>query len=311
MPRSDANMDDISLIVANVTPRGVWLTSEMRVTDESAATNVPGFLGAVLKLILVSPTLCIGYAGTVGAALAAIRHAASEQMAPAAAAEHLLSVHLENPTVDFVVASLQPSVLVEIKDGHAARRESAWLGDPEAFNRYQTLYHGEHFLPPGEGLDPEYKADLDIAVKMNDAMQDLVLANPEPDGPGASHALVGEASVTVGPRVEDGLFEYHIYYNYSGPFASGGASGGRLMSTEHGSFTISFLVPEEPGIGAIGIHFPEGRLGVLYAPLMTKRPDRADRFHPVTVYEFADNVKARYGVSLRGPDGLGPSMKSA
>ena len=185
-PRANATIDDMSLIVAKITPTGIWLTSEMRITDRSAA-RAPGFLGAALKLILVSPTLCIGYAGNVGAALAAIRHVASEQMAPAAAAEHLLSVHLDNPTVEFVVASLRPSVLVEIKNGRAARRDSAWLGDPEAFNHYQALYHGEHFLPPGAGLDPEYKADLDIAVKMNDAMQDLVLANSEPDGPGASH----------------------------------------------------------------------------------------------------------------------------
>ena len=212
MRRVEATIDGMTLIVANVTPREIWLTSEMRITDRSAA-NAPGFLGAALKLILVNPTLCIGFAGTIGAALAAIRHIDSEQMAPAAAADHLLSVHLDHPTVDFVVASLRPSVLEEIKAGRAARRETAWLGDLEAFNRYQALYHGDHSLPPGEGLDPVYKADLDIAVKMNDAMQDLVLANSEAEGPGRSDDLVGEASVTLGPRAEHGLFKYHLYYS--------------------------------------------------------------------------------------------------
>lgn len=79
------------------------------------------------------------------------------------------------------------------------------------------------------------------------------------------------------------------------------------MSTERGSFTISFLAPNEPGIGAIGIYFPEGRLGILYAPLITERPDRPDRFHPATVDEFADKVRTRYGVSLRSVEELGPS----
>ena len=115
--------------------------------------------------------------------------------------------------------------------------------------------------------------------------------------------------MTVGPTAEDGLFKYHLYYSYSGPFASGGASGGPLMSTGRGSFTVSFLAPEDPGIGAIGIYFPEGRLGILYGPLITERPDRPDRFHPVTVDGFADGVKARYGVSLRGVGGLGPSLE--
>lgn len=297
----------MTLIVANVTPRGIWLSSDMRITDPSAA-KAPGFLGAALKLILVSPTLCIGYAGTVGAAVAAVRHVDAEQMAPVPAAEHLLSVHLDDPTVDFVVASLRPSVLVEIKDGRAERRETAWLGDLEAFKRYQALYHAEHFLPPFPDLDPESKADLDIAVRMNDAMQAVVLADSEAEGPGESHGLVGEASVTVGPRAEDGLFKYHLYYSYSGPFASGPASGGPLMSTAQGSFTISFLAPEEPGIGAIGIYFPEGRLGLLYAPLITSGADRPQRFHSATVVEFADSVKTRYGLSLRGVDGLGPSL---
>jgi hypothetical protein len=298
----DANIDGMTLIVARVTPKGIWLSSDMRVTDPSAA-NAPGFLNAALKLILVSPTLCIGYAGGVAAALAAIRRVDAEEMAPDAAVDYLLGIHLNDPTVDFVVASVHPSVLVEIKNGQAADGQAAWLGDPDAFDRYQELYHGEHFLPPSEGLDPGHKSDLDIAVRMNDAMQDLVLASAEPDGPGASHALVGEASVTVGPRVEDGQLKYHLYSNYSAPHASEIPPSGSLMSTERGSFSISFLAPEQPGIGAIGLSFPEGQLGILYAPLMTERADQPDRFHPVTIDEFADKVKARYGVSLRGVDG--------
>lgn len=297
----------MTLVVGNVTPRGVWLSSDMRITDPSAA-NAPGFLGAALKLILVSPTLCIGYAGTVGGALAAVRQVDAEKMAPAAAVEYLLSAHREHSTFDFLVASIRPSVLVEIKDGRAARRQTAWLGDVKAFSRYQALYHGEHFLPPFPHLDPEYKADLDIAVKMNDAMQDLVLANSEAEGPDDSNDLVGEASVTVGPRAEDGLFKYHLYFNHRGSFASGPASSGPLMSTAHGSFTISFLAAEEPGIGAIGIYFPEGRLGLLYAPVIANGADRPERFHSSTAAAFAESVNTRYGVSLRGVGGLGPSL---
>ena len=289
----------MTLIVARMTPKGIWLTSDMRVTDPSAA-NAPGFLNAALKLILVSPTLCIGYAGRVAAALAAIQRVDAEEMAPDAAVDYLLGIHLNDPTVDFVVASVHPSVLVGIKNGQAADGQVAWLGDPDAFDRYQELYHGEHFLPPSEGLDPGHKSDLDIAVRMNDAMQDLVLASSEPDGPGASNAMVGEASVTVGPRIEDGLLKYHLYSNYSAPLASEIPSSEPLTSTERGSFTISFLAPEQPGIGAIGLNFPEGQLGILYAPLMTERAEQPDRFHPVSIDQFADQVKARYGVSLRG-----------
>jgi hypothetical protein len=299
----------VTLIVANITPRGIWLTSDMRITDRSAA-NARGFFGAALKLVLVSPTLCIGYAGTLRAALAGIRAVAYDAMTPAAATEHLLGIHLADSAVDFLVASLQPPTLLEIKNGRALQRQSAWLGDQNAFSRYQEFYHGEHFLPPAVGLDPDYTADLDVAVMMNDAMQDLVLADGELDGPGASDALVGEASVTVGPRGEDGLFNYHLYVSNRGPFAASRPAGESLMSTELGSFTISMLAPAEPGVGAVGIYFAEGRLGILYAPLLTLAPDQPDRFQDCTVHEFVDKVMARYGIALRGVGGLGPSLNS-
>jgi hypothetical protein len=295
----------MSLIVARVTPRGVWLTSDMRITDPSAAI-APGFLGAALKVILISPTLCIGYAGSVGGALTAIERVDAESMTVSAAIEFLGSVHRGNSSTEFIVAGLRPPLLVEIKDGRSERREAAWIGDAGAYNRYQALYHGDHFLAPGADLDAVYKADLDIAVAMNDAMQELVIANGEPDGPGFSDALVGEASVTVGPNVPDGAFSYHVYATHIGPFAYSSPTGGPLPSTERGTLTLSFMAPEEPGVGAIGLYFREGQFGLIYAPLMTKHADRADRIQAANAAEFVARVKERYGITLSGVDDWGP-----
>jgi hypothetical protein len=291
----------MTLIAARVTPRGVWLTSDMRIIDPGAS-GVAGFFGAALKLVLLGPELCIAYAGRQATAIAAIRRLHRQRSSPAAAVDHLLEVHLEDPAVDFLVAALGPQSLTAIKDGAAEQAETAWLGDPEAFGRYQELFHGEHLLPPSEGLDPLQKADLDVAVTMNDAMQDLVLADPDPWSPQPSHPSVGEASVTVGPRVPDGFFGYHRFSSYVAPFGVTLPSGASLSSTEHGTFTMSILTPLEAGVAAIGLHFREGSLGILYAPLATESGERPERLCPVTLEEFIGEVESRFGIRLVGSE---------
>jgi hypothetical protein len=41
-------------------------------------------------------------------------------------------------------------------------------------------------------------------------------------------------------------------------------------SAEAGGFAYTVLTPVEPGVGAVGIYFTTGRLGVLYAPLLAR-----------------------------------------
>ncbi len=296
----------MTLIVARVSPRGVWLTSDMRITDRSAA-KIPGFIGAALKLILLSPTLCIGYSGRVASAIPAIKEVFDEGMTATGAAEFLLEIHRGDPEVEFVVASFDPNALLVVKDGRSTEATAAWLGDPNAFNRYQELYHGDQFATPSADLDPTYADDLSVAVPMNDAMQDLVLASPEFTAPGEWKSPVGEASVTVGPRATDGLLGYHRYQSWSAPVAPDRPAGAPWVSTEEGTLTLCFLAPLEPGVSAVGIYFPEGRLGVLYAPLTAE--GGTDRFPGVSIAEFAELVKNRYGVALEGLDPAGQGFQ--
>ncbi len=291
----------MTLIAARVTPRGIWLTSDMRIIDPGASREA-GFFDAALKLVLLDPELCIAYAGRQATALAAIRRLHREKASPADAVDHLLEVHLEDPEVDFLVAALRPRRLIAIKDGGAEQAETAWLGDPQAFGRYQALFHGDHLLAPSAGLDPLHKADLDIAVAMNDAMQDLVLADPGPWSPERSYPTVGEASVTVGPRAADGLFGYHRFSNFVASFGMRLPSDASLSSTERGTFTMSLLTPLEAGVAAIGLYFREGRLGILYAPLITGSGERPERFPTVSLEEFVGEVGIRFDIHLVGSE---------
>lgn len=209
----------MTLVVARVTPLGVRVASDMRVIDPNAA-NPPGFLGATLKAILLRPTLCIAYAGNVGAAIGAIREVASADLSTEDAVRRLLDTHQQSePKAEFLVATLRPPALVAVKDDLAQSSSSAWLGDRDAFEEYQEHYHGvEQYLPPRDFYESAEQADdLQIASRMGNGMNAVV------HGPnfvieggqrtltrqsGGSHKAVGEEIIYVVPRAGDGLFRY-------------------------------------------------------------------------------------------------------
>jgi hypothetical protein len=290
-------MSAMTLVIAERSPGGVWLSGDMRVTDCSAA-KMPGFRGAALKLIIVNRTLCVGYAGNVGAANVAIQHVHAQQMTPADAVEYLLGKHRPDRDVDFVVASLDPPALMQIKGGEATTHERVWLGDGEAYTLYERLYEEQPPWPPHSAdLDEAWEAELTVAVAMNGAMQDLVLPNQDRDPPNT----IGEAAVTVGPEPLGNGFTYHVYSNFSAGL-SAAETGTKMLSREHGTFSVAFQVPTEPGIGAVAIYFEEGGFGILYSPLMTEDPEKPELLAAPSAQEFRDAIREHYGLSLRGSE---------
>ena len=269
----------------------------MRVSDPGAVKS--GFLHAAqLNIVLLSPTVCVGYAGKVGPALVAIR-TTDVGGGIEAVEQHFLEAHTRSDRgVDFLVGSLRPSRLVVIRDGRAAEHSSGWVGDQAAFAEYQEHYHDKsRFGPRPEFYDSPARAeDIGVAIRMGEGM-DAVVHGPAnvvkgeqrevvlPAGGG--HATVGEAIITAGPRVEDSLFAYFHQNRASAPFGS--AAGG--------GFSYFVLTPKQPGIAAVGIYFYEGRLGVLYAPVLLDDPER---FPNVSGREFIELVRLRYGLRLRG-----------
>jgi len=147
----------MTLVVARVTPLGVRLVGDMRVTylgpERDQEARRAGYLDAALKLIVVRPTLCIGYAGDHVHALDAIKLIANSKLDVAHAERILTESHLRHREsdrwVDFLVASLRPSRLVAVKGGAATEDAASWIGDREAFADYQR-----HFLAGRPGTQP-------------------------------------------------------------------------------------------------------------------------------------------------------------
>jgi hypothetical protein len=304
----------VTLVVARVTPIGVRLAGDMRITDPNATRS--GFFEAQLKVILLRPTLCVAYAGNVGAALNAIREVASQALDPAAAERRLFEAHLDSqPKVDFIVASLKPSRLLVIKNNEASEMRAGWLGDAGAFADYQRIYHDPaNIQPPRELYDSEDRyRDLEIASRLAAGIQAVVFGvgyHTEGGEPvvripeGGKHPGVGETVITAQPLIaHDDLFGYSTMSRMiAPPFAEAppGHSGvydPGFGSAERGSFSYAVMTPVQPGVGAVGIYFPEGRVGLLYAPLIHDEPERYTR---VSQDQFAELLRLRHGISLEG-----------
>lgn len=300
----------MTLVVAHCTPLGVRLSADMRVTDRDAVRH--GFLCAQLKLVLVSPMLCIAYAGAAGLAITAIRRVHESRFDFGDAVSYLLDVHVRaGRRTDFIVAGLQPTSLVAIKDGAAKESHSGWLGDSLALNEYKHNYDRQSTLLPASAYpSAEYAADIDIASRMSAGMRAVISgAHTDQDGnltipSGGVHETVGEAAVFAHPRIaHGGLFGYGFYRSAeSSGFAPPlkpdlGVVPPDFGSAERGAFSYFVLTPTDPGIGAVGIYFVEGSLGVLYAPLLLDEPASVAK---VSLKDFVNAVEDDYGIRLDG-----------
>lgn len=283
-----------------------------------------GYVHATLKVLPLSPTLCVGYAGAMGAALRAIREVASEGLGFDAVVVRFLAAHHDSKRAselrgdsalvcEFLVAGLRPSRLVQIGDGRADTRDAAWMGELEAFNDYQAAYHGEQLVLPREMYDSDDRADhVEIATRMAAGMNAAVWGRSRFAGDenqavdvlrGGGHETVGEAVVTVGPRVKDGLFVYQEATDAQAPPFSEpptpkpGVISADFGSAARGSFTYSLLTPRQAGVAALGIYFYEGRLGLYYAPLLSDGPER---YRNVSWEHFIECVTKEHGIVLSG-----------
>jgi hypothetical protein len=91
---------------------------------------------------------------------------------------------------------------------------------------------------------------------------------------------------------------YTHQQRYTGAFA-----GGAVLQTNDldagaasGTFAYSLLTPKERGVGAIGLYFYEGRLG-LYPPLLFDDPER---YPNLSLRGFIECIYAKYGIRLGG-----------
>src|SRR3954454_20893376 len=283
----------MTLVVARRSGESIRMSADLRISDRGATKS--GFVVGALKVVILNPDLCVGFAGPVGRALVALRAVAREANSDSdleTGHQTLLDAHRASGCeTDFLVASRDPVDLARIAGGGVETgMSSAGIGDPDAFAAYQVAYHGAEVarqLPP----DAEHRREeLDQAARMSQAMRAVIDDDSLP--------TVGETVIEAASTPLEPGFRYapsgFISASHEQIIPAGEEARIEFGNAAQGGFAYAVLVPDNHGIGAVGIHFFQGRLGLYYDPL---RLDRPEPFPNVTHDEFRAAIQNRYGVA--------------
>ena len=280
------DLRDMTLVVARRAGDALELASDLRVTDELDIRR--GYPFGILKIVSLGPELAVAFAGGVDLALDALESvSATPGLDHDKVAAGLVPFSIRGTLPpDFIVASTNPVAISRVSAGAIeAGLHTAHIGDPAAFNRYQEIVAG------GPALPPDLETHYTLAATMGPAMGTLVREG--------SSLTVGEAS--IGMRASaDGFLRYvpgAVVQFVDQAIPSGEWTALRFGSAAEGGHAFSILVPLEPGIAAVGIHFRQGRLGLLYRPLADRFPFS---YHPVDHDRFRAAVQAEHGFDIQG-----------
>lgn len=182
---------------------------------------------------------------------------------------------------------------MRIRDGHIETRLlRAWIGDKSAFDAYQAFRSAVLATPEIQTL----VADLDQYTQENilmlrafeKAVDDphihtvgnlmiRVLTDPQGLQYAPSATMIAGRSRTIPPNVPTTI---------------------QFGEAPEGGFAVSVLTPTRSGVGAVGAHFHQGRVGVLFYPLESSTPIV---FPKVSHDEFRAEVYERFGLHIQGP----------
>ena len=140
----------MTLVAARIAQGAIFIVGDTKLTFGRTKEKVPITRG-VLKTKIIADDLTISFAGNQYIADVALR-SITRKDAVSDIVELLLTAHKSTDpedTADFIVASLgsAPSLFV-VKDGKAARSETAWIGSAEAFKLMREYELGHRSSKP-------------------------------------------------------------------------------------------------------------------------------------------------------------------
>jgi hypothetical protein len=287
----------LSLIVAEATDDGPRIVSDTRVVFPWGKR--PSFKTGTLKAVVITRKLTVCFAGDVLTGLAIVREV-NFQLNQGRTIEDLLSDLQQQSAdsykpVDFIVAVAGvQSQLTRISQGRIERgMQSAWIGDRDGFDRFQA----ERLKPQTATqamLEQGVSQSVKTMIRLRRAMEAVI------DDPRVSS--VGDFCVAVAHQ-PDGFQHLGAVFVHLGrdiQLKSGEDLIAAIASrpVAEGSYAVSVVEPAEPGTPALGLSFPQPRLGFLYLPLQF---DGAQVLKDVGPRDFAPAVLTRFGVAMKNP----------
>lgn len=285
----------MTLVINKIIEGQIYVHSDTRVTQlfngEFLRKEPP--LSGILKSIIITPEICISFAGNIDHAHSALEKIFSDQIFDLSHLKILLlCVHVEeNEEIDFSIATtLGGGQLIQIKDGEIKENlQVVWLGEKSAFESYQGRY-----LDGLKGLE-NLGAD-ELSKLTNDAFEQTLHSEV------TQTQSVGDYHISI--RTKDDELRYQMKFKIDiGPQEIKIEKPGEwtdipLGNAENGSYGESYLVSETTGKPAIGIHFIHGNFGILFFPGISRNAILIKGVKWGN--EFTARVLEEYGVRLGG-----------
>ncbi len=273
----------MTLIVGVKSETRIQLLSDTRIThpDVTQVEEIPGRL----KLVALSPHICVGFAGAVNLAIDHIRRTPSaDRTSFSEVIAHLRTA----PGCDFIVADSRILRQVAVKDGVVQDGDLLWIGDADAWAAFETAR--PHIPPTQYAGSARPEPGLDLINRVSGAFQTVMNDTSLP--------TVAGFEMRVGSRVDG------FYYLYAAGLSVvnvneslNESTAGKYTGADAGGYSYTVLTPTQPGHAVVGVHIQQGQLGFVYAPLLHDRPEQVTQIDHNGLLE---HVRARYGVELDG-----------
>ena len=285
----------MTLVVAQLFSDGPRLLADSQLTFPGGPTN-PYTSGAV-KAVILHPALCVAFSG---GALTGSQAIVDLHISPTSSFDvdevckqlHDEARHGDGDN-DFIVATLAPDKSLTRIDasGISRGRDYTWIGHPPAHAAYNEHLDNIHAIPSDEQiklLPADRREELGVWNRIFPALNKVLEDDRYPLVAGFP---TGIAPTSTGFRYESSaLLAASHEQVVEAEDAWVDADWG---SAADGSFGYAVKTPDVAGIGALGMYFPDGRIGVLYWPC---RFVNSIVFDDVSDAEFTTHVEQGLGV---------------
>lgn len=297
----------MSLIVAHSFGKAIYIVSDTKLTHAYGG-KIPPTEG-VLKSTILSPNICVSFAGQDGFADEALQSYSSgshklehfDQIV-----SHFLEWHRKAERLtDFIIAFGSPYYsLVEIKEGVGREVTNSWIGDQSAFEKFQQHYH-QHITPSKPPLGvaalkctyvPE--GDESDTLRYNQLLESMkaVVADSEIRN-------VGDFAIAVG--YDKHRFRYIDYVDVLThqidfdllPQEKDGWAAIPFGTTEQGGYAFNFMSAiDENSLAAM--FFLQGNVGLVFKSSNGGLLRPLSAIKEISPLDFVEKVQAEHGVHL-------------
>ena len=286
----------MSLVVAQKTADGPRIVSDTRVMH--ADHRRPSVKAGVLKTIVARRNLTVCFAGEVALGLDSIRELAEaldgEKVDNTDGLLNMLHERAsETGSVEFLIATAMPdSRLARVRpDSIEKDLPTAWIGDIDAFERFQAARFEPD--PIVELMGDSVPQSVKVMRALQRAMQTVI--------DDSAVRSVDDFCVSIANRPTG--FEYlestFIHVGREILIRPGDdVVSSMAQPVDEGGYAVSIVEPAQPGTPALGLCFPQARLGMLYLPL---KSDHALIIRDVSPNDFPRIVLERFGVAMKLP----------